>query len=316
MNRCLWFVGAVLSAAAAIASERTLVEGIVVRVNDRILTVADMRKRASERAAETGTPVPPADYPQLVKEAADDICMLERAIELKIEVTPEEISDSIKSLREQNRFENDEQFDQALKSMGMTLEELRNRMRDQMLINRVLSREMGNVPITEEELRQRYEREKSNYSVPERVHLQHLVFSVGAGDEARVRASAQRLVQAARNGSDFSALLKQEVADGAASGGDLGVVALTDLRPEVRSAVATMKPGEISDPIVSPAGLHVVRLLERIPPGFKPFAEVSDELRQREMADRYRTKMHSVVDDLKKRYVVEVHPELFTPPST
>jgi len=90
-------------------------------------------------------------------------------------------------------------------------------------------------------------------------------------------------------------------------------VAVNDLRPEVREAVANLKPGAISDPFVSSAGVHVVRLLERIPPGFKPFSEVSDDLRQREMAERYRKKMHSVVDDLKKRYVVEVHPELFTP---
>jgi len=201
--------------------------------------------------------------------------------------------------------------------MGMTLDELRTRMHDQMMINRALSREMGSVPVTEEELRQRYEREKKNYGVPEQVRLQHVILTVGgaAGDEDRVHAAAQRLVAAVRSGTDFLVLVKQQTDADAASGGDLGLVAVPDLRPEVREAVAKLKPGEVSDPFTSPAGVHVVRLTERVPAGFKPFAEVEDDLRQREMADRYRNKMHSLVDDLKKRYVVEVHPELFPPPA-
>ncbi len=302
-------------AAVTVAGERQLVEGIVVRVNDRILTVADMRKRVAERVAESGAPVSPEDYPQLVNEAADDLCVLERAIELKIEVADEEVTESLKGLREQNKIETDEQFEQTLRTMGLSLEQLRRRMHDQMLINRALSREMGSLPITEEELRKRYERDKSNYGVPEQVHLQHLVFPVGAaaGDETHARTAAQRLVAAARSGGDFAALLKQETESGAASGGDLGTVAVPDLRPEVRTAVTALKPGEIADPFVTSAGVHVVRLVERLPAGFKPFADVADDLRQREMAERYRAKMHSVVDDLKKRYVVEVHPELFLP---
>jgi parvulin-like peptidyl-prolyl isomerase len=317
MKRRLLFVVGAIAAAAAVAAERQLVEGIVVRVNDRILTVADMRKRVTERTAETGAPMLPEDYPRLVAEAADDLCVLERAIELKVEVADEEVTESLKGLREQNRIESDEQFEQTLKGMGMTLEQLRSRMHDQMLINRALSRELGTLPITEEELRQRYERGRDAYAVPEQVHLQHLVFptGAGAGDEERGRAQGQRLVAAVRSGSDFAVLLKQETESGAASGGDLGTVAIPDLRPEVRDAVAALKAGEIADPFVTAAGVHVVRLVERIKAGVKPFADVVDDLRQREMADRYRAKMRSVVDDLKKRYVVEVHPELFTPNS-
>jgi peptidyl-prolyl cis-trans isomerase SurA len=320
MKRCLLLASAIaaaVAAVAAVAAERQLVEGIVVRVNDRILTVADMRRRINERAAESGARVSPDAYPQLVADAADDLCVLERAIELKVEVTDEEVTESLKGLREQNKIETDEQFDQVLRSMGMTPDQLRTRMHEQMVINRALSREIGSVQITEEELRQRYEREKATFGLPERVHLQHLVLAVGPapGDRERARSEAQRLVAAVRNGSDFAVLLKQETDSGAATGGDLGTVAVPDLRPEVAAAVNGVKPGELADPFVTNAGVHVVRLVERFPPSYKPFADVVDELRQREMAERYRTKMRTVVDDLKKRYIVETHPELLTPPS-
>ncbi len=303
-----------LAAAAVSGGERRLVEGIVVRVNDRILTTADIRQRAAERLSQTGKPVTPDQYPEFVQEAADEVCMLERAEELKLEVSSEELNAAIADLKQQNHVEDDAAFETALREMGMTLDALRSRIHDSILVNRLLKKEVGDLPITEEELRQRYEREKDQFMVGERVHLEHIVFKVGAdpGDEEAAFAAARRLVAAARAGADFKTLVEQEVKEGRGTGGDLGTVLTTDMRPEVRDVVAKLKPGEVCDPFRTSAGIHVGRLLERIPPTARPFAEVEDELRQRELSDRYRSHLTSVVAELKKRYVVEVHPELMT----
>jgi len=305
-------------ATPALADEpRRLVEGIVVRVNDRILTTSDMRQRVAERLAETGRPVPPAQYPDLVRDAADELCMLERGVELKIEVSDDEVSAAVKDLRVQNRVEDEATFEQMLLSTGMTLKSLRARLRDTMIVNRVLSREVGNFPITEEELRQRLARDEELYREPEKVHLEHVVYSLAPDDKDRAEkeAAARRLVAAVRAGGDFLTLVKQETETGLATGGDLGELVDTDLRDEIRLAVALLKPGEVSDPFFSLAGVHVVRVVERIPSKVKPFETVVEELRQREMSDRYRDRMTGIVEDLKKRYVVEVHPELFQPPT-
>ncbi len=301
-----------LAATAALAAPTQLVEGIVVRVNDRILTTADMRQRAAERAAETGIQVPPTAYPELVQEAADELCILERAAELKLEVSNEEVNAAIKQLRERNNVPDDATFEKMLSGMGLTLDDLKGRVRNNILIQRLLQREVGELPITEEELRQRYEKEKSSFMIGERVHLEHIVFPVLA-DRSNLDAqlaAARRLAAAARASGDFLTLVKQEVAAGNGSGGDLGTLLLTDLRAEVRDAVATMKPGEISEPFTSSAGVHVVRLVERISPTVRPFAEVEKDLRERETERRYREHLDSVVAELKKRYIVETHPEL------
>jgi len=301
-----------IAAAATAGGERRLVEGIVVRVNDRVLTTADIRQRASERLAQTGKPVPPEQYPEFIQDAADELCMLERAEELKLEVSSEELNGAIQELREQNHVADDAAFETALHEMGMTLEALRARIHDNMLVNRLLRKEVGDLPITQEELRQRYEREKDQFMIGERVHLEHIVFSVGAetGDEESRLAAARRMVAAARSGNDFKSLVQKEVDAGHATGGDLGTVQTTDMRAEVRDVVAKLKPGEVSDAFASSAGVHIVHLVERIPPTAKPFSEVEEELRQRELSDRYRSHLASVVTELKKRYVVEVHPEL------
>jgi peptidyl-prolyl cis-trans isomerase SurA len=295
-----------------LAAGPQLVEGIVVRVNEKILTTSDIRQRAAERAAETGIPVPPAAYPELIQDAADELCILERAAELKLEVSNEEVNAAVKQLRERNNVADDATFVKMLKGMGLSLDDLKARVRDNILIQRLLQREVGDLPITEAELRQRYTQEKSSFMIGERVHLEHMVMPVLADgtDEESTLATARRLVAAARATGDFLTLVKQEVAAGHGTGGDLGTLLLTDLRPEVREAVAKLQPGEIADPFTSSAGVHIVRLVERIPPTLKPFEQVEPQLRERELEKRYRDHLAAVVTELKKRYIVETHPEL------
>jgi parvulin-like peptidyl-prolyl isomerase len=301
-----------LVGAPAFAAERQLVEGIVVRVNDRILTTADIRQRATERATETGKEIPAAAYADLVQQAADELCILERATELKLEISDEELNAAVQQLRADNRVPDDAAFEKMLHASGLTLEGLKSRLRESMLIQRLIKREVGDLPITEEELRQRYAREKDKYMIGERAHLEHIVMPLAADRtdlEAKL-AAARRLVAAARASGDFKVLVEREVAAGQVSGGDLGILVMEDLRPEVRDAVLKLKPGEVSDPFISSTGVHVVQLIERIPPSPKPFEEVESELRQQELDQRYRSHITSVVTELKKRYVVETHPEL------
>ena len=308
----LFTMTAVLLATGGAAAERHLVEGIVVRVNDRILTTSDIRDRINEKAAETGRPVAPEQYPQIIQDAADELCMLERANELKLEVSNEDVDAAIRQLREQNHVADDAAFEKSLHDLGLTLETLRTRVRDNILVSRLLQKEVGDLPITEAELRQRYEQDKGQFTIGERVHLEHIVMPVVAdgSDKASVLAAARRLVAAARAGGDFSQLVQNEVKAGRGTGGDLGTVLLTDMRTEVRDAVAKLKPGEISDPFESPAGVHVVEVLQIVPPAVRPFKEVEDQLREQELAERYRAHLTGVVADLKKRYSIEIHPEL------
>jgi parvulin-like peptidyl-prolyl isomerase len=300
---------------AASAADRVFVEGIVVRVNDRVLTTADIRQRISERSGETGKPVPITAYPDLIQEAADELCMLERVAELKLEISNEEVTAAVQQVRESNHIPDDAAFEQMLKSMGMTMDTLKARLRDTLLIQRLLRRELGDLPLTEEELRQRYQKEKDQFMIGERVHLEHYLLSVSAdrSDLEAKLAAARRLVAAARASGDFLGLVQQEVKAGHGTGGDLGLVLVADLRPEVRGVVDKLKPGEVADPFVTSNGVQTGRLVKRIPPTVKPFEEVEDELRRKEMDERYRAHLAAVVTELKKRYLVETHPELMVP---
>jgi peptidyl-prolyl cis-trans isomerase SurA len=302
-----------MPASSGATSRGRLVEGIVARVNDRIITTEDMRERLRERAAETGAPVPPDAIPDAIQEAADELVLIERAAELKLEVDEKQVDASVAEIKAANHITSEAAFQEQLARMGLTLSQLRERLRQTALIQEVLTKELGAFNITDEELRQRYEREKDRYLKPATTHLEHIVYTVAedGSNRAAVIDRAARLVAAARAGDDFPSLVKADVAAGGASGGDLGSLALEDLRSEVRSAAEKLAPGQVSDPFESPAGIHVIRVVSRAPATPEPFEAVKAELRQREAAERYRSRLKGVVDELKKRYLVEVHPEIF-----
>lgn len=318
MRRSITLAAIALLCTTTLAAERTLVEGIVIRVNERILTTRDMARRIAERSGEAGHALSVQEAQALVREITDDLCLLERAIELKVEVEDQDVDEAIGRLREQNQVKDDAAFAESLKVMGITIEQLRARVHDNIVINRLLSREVPRPQVTEAELMGRYTRDAARYQIPERVHLEHIILAVGSspGEEERVLASARRLVAAARASGAFQTLVSEEVEAGRGIGGDLGVVAVPDLRQEVASAVAPLKPGEITEPFLTPTGIHIVRLVERFPATTKPFSEVADELRYREEEERYRSHISDIVGDLKKRYVVENHPELINLPAT
>lgn len=302
----------VLAAGAGAAVQRQVVEAVAVRVNDRILTVSEVRQRIEEQLPGATAGLTRDRAEALLGEVADELCILERAQELRIDLTSEEVSHAVRQLREENQILDDAEFEAMLQASGMTMERLRQRIRESMLINYVMSREVGSLPITEEELRQRYQRDRERFRVPEQVHLHHLVLNlnVDRSDLDQRLADARRLAAASRAGEEFLALVELELERGGASGGDLGVIALTDLRSEIAAAVETLEEGEISEPFTSPAGVHVVKVVERIPPGYQPFSEVVEEVRAQELGERYQERMEGVVERLKKRYVVEVFPDL------
>jgi parvulin-like peptidyl-prolyl isomerase len=193
---------------------------------------------------------------------------------------------------------------------------LEARLKATITINRTLQKEVGQLPITEEELRARYEEEKERFVIPEKVHLEHVLFALKP-DGSNAQAQWQRargFVAAVRAGANFAQLVEQETARGGASGGDLGEIAVPDLREEVAKVVAALAPSQVSDPFPIPEGLHVIHLVQRIPKSYKPFSQVVEQLRNEELDRRYRQRLRSVVDNLKTRYVVEVHPEYFTTP--
>lgn len=143
------------------------------------------------------------------------------------------------------------------------------------------------LPVEDQAIQDYYEAHKSDYEQPERRHLQHILFMIppdaDAAKKDEIRAKAAAVLTEARAGDKdkFIELAKKSSEDqlSVENGGDLGVVARGALEaPLETAAFALATPGEISDPVESSRGLHLIRLDEIVPGGPKPLADVHDEI--------------------------------------
>ena len=114
------------------------------------------------------------------------------------------------------------------------------------------------VNVSEEQIRDRMERVTDT----DQVRVSHILVSVRSPDEEpAARAKAQDLMQQLQSGADFAQLARQHSDDpgSAAAGGDLGFFGRGKMMPEFEKAAFALKPGELSDPVVTPFGYHIIR---------------------------------------------------------
>lgn len=294
--------------AVAAASERLLVEGVLVRVNERIVTVSDFSERVRSEIAQM--PQAPASQQELsefaemlLQEVVNELILLERATEKRVEVDEKMLDQAVANLRKENNLEDDEAWEQALQGSGLTVELLRERYRRTMTMQRAVQGEVRPVEVTEEELRRQYESDKERFSVPAKVELQQVFLSGADGTDPAARRRAEAMVERVRGGAD----LKAEAILAGAELQDLGAIPVEDCRPDLRGAIDPLPQGGVTDPLAVPGGLQIVRLVARIPAGYQPFEDVAEELRRQRSAESYESQTRGLVEKLRKDYLVEVH---------
>ena len=298
-----------IAAAVVSAAEREMLEAILIRVNDRIVTVSEFDERFRQELAQ----VPPqpdseslvAFRDELVENMVNEMILMERAEEKGIVADEATIDQAVAGLREENNLQEDEAFEAALEESGLTEEALRERYRNSFLVQRAAQGEVRQTEITEEELRMLYEQAKENYAVPAKVELQQMIFPVApdGSDLDAVESRVMAMLERVEGGADIQA----EATLAGVELQDLGSIPVQDLRPELVEMLDPLGDGDFSLPAVTPAGIQVLRLAQRIPAGYRPFEEVEGEIRRREAERVFFDQRSGFIDRLKEDYLVQVH---------
>jgi foldase protein PrsA len=305
------FVGAALFLVTAMTisgAERQVLETILVRVNDRILTVNDFKIRLRQELSQI-SPVPQGkelrDYTEgLFQSIVDEMLMLERAEDKRITVDDAAVDSAIEGLREQNDLLDDAAWEAALESSGMSLDSLRERYRQTILLSRAVQSEMRPTEITEEEVRAAYQAELDLYKIPAKVEIEQLFFPVASNgsNEAEVERVARGLVKRVSEGSDLQA----EATLAGVEVQELGAIPIADLRSDLRQALDGVPAGGFTEPLVTAGGIQVIHVVEWIPENHQPFEDVEVEIKRRMSAKSYQQQTKSFVEGLREEYLVVI----------
>ena len=295
-----------------------LVERVIARVNDRLITNSEFQRRI---VAASHAPGAPTDVNQIKKDVLADLIkeklLEERAKELSAGASDEEIETAVERVKRQYNLATDAEFDAALATSNMTREDLRKQIRQTIIIQKVIGRDVtSKLDISDDMLRLEYERQKEKlYKVPESAHVYEIVIKFSPTDPGGREKAVGRIEEARAKlagGTPFGDVAK-EYSQGNAKdrGGDLGMVSKGELLPALDAAVFSDPPQEYPAPALMPASVHLFRVSDRKPGGYKPFADVSDDLKKRIGENLYDKRFNEYVEKLRREAYIKIYdPEL------
>ncbi len=238
-------------------------EGIAAVVNDDIVSQADVRARV--RLALLGAGVPDnAELrqrmePQVLRQLIDERLQLQEARRLGVTVSDKEIEEAIGRIAQQNNMSR-AQIDRMLSDRGVSSPAFRDQVRASLAWQKVMQRRIRReVVIGSEEVDAELERIQANIGKPEYLANEIFLAVDRPQQEAEALRVAERLVQDIRRGASFTAVARQfSQSAGAANGGDLGWVRQGDLRDELDRALRALGPGQVSPPVRTADGYHIL----------------------------------------------------------
>lgn len=160
---------------------------------------------------------------------------------------------------------------------------------------------------TEAELRRAYEADKERFRTPERVKARHILLKTTGkppAEEEKIKAKAEDLLKQIKGGADFAKLAKENSEDtgSALKGGDLDWIVRGQTVKPFEEAAFSMKPNEISNPIKTEYGYHIIQVLDKQPAQLKTFDQARPEL----LADYKRQRAGQMMQDLSDKAYSEL----------
>ncbi|MHC5028385.1 MAG: peptidylprolyl isomerase [Planctomycetota bacterium] len=252
---------------------------------------------------------------QLRKEAMDlmiEQVLVKQAAEKEgIEADPNEVDRSVEELR--SVFKTEISWESRLEGEGYTEESYREHVASMMASKIYLDRiRMDATDVSDTELERYYRDNEYRLTFPEQVRVRHILLRwkpMGTQDDrGAIRKQMEPILERARNGEDFAALAAEFSEDFAtkSAGGDTGLFYRGQMAPEFEDAAFALEPGEISDPVETGFGVHILKLEERLEARLVPLDEVREKLRDHVREEKMQAAVRAKIDELRAAADIEV----------
>ena len=304
---------------AAPRARAELVDRVAAVVNNDIISLSEVEKRAAPELAKVDQDAVGSERAQ--KRAAAlkktlDTMIDEKLVdmelkELKVTITDKEVDAAVDEVKKSYNL-TDEQLQQAVAREGYTIAEYREQMRKQIGRYKLISEKVRkNVKVSEADVKTEYDRMTRSEGEDYEVHVRHILIAIPRNasqtqvDQAKRKAAA--VAQEARQpGVDFAELAKKRSEGSSSSdGGDLGFFKRGTMVPEFERVAFNLKTGEVSDPVRTQFGWHVLKLEEIRKLGTKPLAEARPEIEERLRRQQAERLTSQYMETLRNAAVVE-----------
>lgn len=307
----------------AAQAKSTVVEQIVARVNNEIITLSDYQKAEQELKAEAAKDCQACTSDKiqaeikdqekdLLRGLIDNALLVERAKDMDINVDNDLVK-QLDDIRRQNNLATMEDLQKAVESEGLAWDDYKTQMKNDLLRNQVIRQEVaGHMDIGADEIKQYYEAHKEEFDLPEQVQLAEIFLSTegkSAEEIAAVRTKAEDLHSRVAKGQDFTQLAeKYSEGQTAKNGGEIGTFKRGELEKDFDDAVFKLGKGQVTDVIQAKTGFEILKVVEHYQAGLQPLSKVQDQIQNRLYMQKMQPALRDYLAQLREQSYVMVKP--------
>ncbi|HZW81167.1 MAG TPA: peptidylprolyl isomerase [Candidatus Deferrimicrobiaceae bacterium] len=326
MLLCLSFVPALAAAQ--------VVEEIVARVNGQIITRSEFN-RSKDQLRDDVKQQDPNNADKLFSDREKDVLrdlidqqlLLDKGKDLGITGDTDLIK-RLDQMRKDMKLETMEELEKAATSQGISYEDFKQNMRNQIITQKVIGEEVGSrLNITTEEQQKFYDEHKSELEQPESIRLSEILIApqkqaanAAAGGQdadaakqadaaalATAEAKANELLKQIRAGASFDEIAKKNSAGpSAAQGGDLGVFKRGTLAKELEDRTFAMKSGQITDVIRTKQGYVILKVTDHQMAGIPPMKDVTAKIQDALYYEKLQPALRAYLTKLREDAYIKV----------
>lgn len=327
-----WIIASALAAAFCLTPVRAraqtqgqIIEDIVARVNDRIITLSDYQKALEalpqEVQQECQQQQPPCTPDQVQAEVADkkknllrdmidQQLLIQRGKDMGIDVETDLVK-RLDDVRKQDGFATMEDFQKAVEQSGLAWEDYKSQMRNELITRKVIQQEVGDkVDIGNEEVQKYYDAHKNEFVRPEEVDLSEIFLKTEGKTPdqiAAIKKQADELHTRIVNGEDFAALATRYTEGPAKDqGGELGEYQRGQLAKQLEDAVFKLDKGGITDVIQTQTGFIILKVNAHYNAGLQPLDKVETEITNRLYAQRMEPALREYLQQLREESYIRI----------
>jgi peptidyl-prolyl cis-trans isomerase SurA len=304
-----------------LAADVHVVEEIVAKINGDIITRGDLdtaRRETAARLQQQGASGPALDKAlkdeekDTLRDQIDTLLLVQHGKDLNINVDSD-VTKRIAELQITSGIADPDKFHDWLhEKFGIPYEEIRQKIHDQILTQRVISQEvMSRINVPHSEVEKYYAEHKGDFVRKEQVFLRQILIATDGktpDQAAQAEKRAKDLVARARKGEKFAELAKQYSDDETTkdSFGELPPYNRGQLRKDIEDIVFKEKKGYVTDPIKLPNGFLILRIEERYEAGQAPLESVENEIQERLSMPQMQPKVRELLTRLREDAFLEI----------
>ncbi len=303
----------------------TVVEEIVARVNNRIITRQEF-ERSKEQLRQDAQQKDPANADKIVAEQDKDVLrdlidqqlLLQRADDLGITGETEVIK-KLDQMRKDMKLETMEDLEKAAEAQGVSFEDFKNTIRTQIVTQDVIAKEVGQkLTIDKGDEQKFYDEHKAQMERPEEVKLSEILIAPQKKEGATeidqqaadaAKAKAEDILAQIRDGASFDDVAKKESqGPSAADGGDLGYFKRGVLAKELEEKTFAMKKGDVSDVIQTKQGFIILEVTDHQAAGVPPLSEIEPRVQDALYMEKLQPALRAYLEKLREDAFIKIAP--------